>query len=84
MLCTISFNAAASRDVVLQAWLGEQADVGREVVLKAETCAYRPLPWGVELRCFVEFHRTIDKVVGAKRGIDGNIHCHAKVAVEIP
>ena len=84
MLCTISFNAAASRDVVLQAWLGEQADVGREVVLKAETCAYRPLPRGMERRFFVKFHPTIDKVAGAERRIDGNIHCHAKVAVDIP
>lgn len=84
MLCTISFNAAASRDVVLQAWLGEQADVGREVVLQAETCAYRPLPRGMERRFFVKFHPTIDKVAGAERRIDRYLRRYTKTAVEIP
>ncbi len=39
MLCAVSLDAAARRDVVLHAWFCEEADAGREVVLQAETCA---------------------------------------------
>ena len=44
MVCAVGFNATARRDVVLQAWLCEQPDVGREIVLQAEACTNRPLP----------------------------------------
>ena len=48
MLCAIGFNVAACRDIILQAWLCKQSDVGREFVLQAEARADRPLPRGAD------------------------------------
>ena len=48
MLGAVALDVAACRDVVLQAWLGEEANIGREIVLQAEACADRPLPRGAD------------------------------------
>ena len=44
MLRAVGLDVAMHRDIVLQAWLCEDADVGRQVVLQTETCTNRPLP----------------------------------------
>ena len=59
MLRAVGLDAAARRDVVLQAWLHEETDVGREVVLHTETCADGQLPWGTEHRLVGSFQCTM-------------------------
>lgn len=50
MLRAVGLDAALRRDVVLQAWLSEEADARRDVVLQTEACADRPLPRGADSR----------------------------------
>ena len=44
MLGAVGLNVAMRRDIVLQAWLREETDVGRQVVLQAEAEGGRELP----------------------------------------
>ena len=84
MLRAVGLNAAARRDVVLQAWLSEEAEARRDVVLQAEACADRPLPRGADAGLVGSLQDTMQVVVGVERRIDGDFGCYAETAVECP
>ena len=44
MLCSVGLDVSLHRDIVLQAWLREEADVGRQVELQTEADGGRELP----------------------------------------
>ena len=66
MLRAIGFYVAACRDIVLQAWLGKDADTGCDVVLEAETCANGPLPWNTKRRLVGSFQSTMQVLACVK------------------
>jgi len=48
MLCTVGLDVSSHRDIVLQAWLNEEADVGCQVIFQTEAKCSRELPWSTE------------------------------------
>ena len=44
MLRAVGLDVAIRRDIVLQAWLHEETDVGRQVILQAKAEGGRELP----------------------------------------
>ena len=62
MFRAIGLDVASRRDIVLQAWLSKEADVGREVVLQAEACAYRPLQRSMERRFLFQFFHAVHEI----------------------
>ena len=64
MLRTIGLNVAMRRDIVLQAWLREEANAGCQVVLQAEAQSGGELPRGVESSLVAGLIQTIHIVVG--------------------
>ncbi len=67
MVCAVCLDWGARRDVVLQAWLGEESDVGREVVLQTKTRTDRPLPRGADGGLFGSLQRTMQVVTCVER-----------------
>ena len=80
----IGLNVATRRDVILQARLSEQADVGSEIVLQTYTCTNRPLPWSMDGRLVGCLQYAMQVVACAQRRVDRNFHRHAEAAVEAP
>ena len=67
MVCAVCLDWGTRWDVVLQARLGEEADVGREVVLQAKTRTDRPLPWGADGSLFGSLQRTMQVITCVER-----------------
>ena len=84
MFRAIGLDVATRRDVVLQTWLSEEADVGHEVILQAKACTYRPLQWSVERRFLFQFFHTIHEIACSDWRIDGYLQLCTKTSVETP
>ena len=84
MLCAVGLDAAACGYEVLQAWLCENADAGRETVLQAEAERGGELPWGMEGGFFARFMVAIYEVVGVQGRIDRYFRRQPCTAVEVP
>ena len=66
MLRTIGLNVAMRREIVLQAWLREEANAGRQVVLQAESQSGGELPRGVESSPVAGFIQAIYIIAGVE------------------
>ena len=84
MLCAVGLDVAIRRDIVLQAWFHEEADVGCQVVLQAKAEARGELPWNVDGGLVAGFIQTIYIVVGLEGRVDGDFGCQAETAVQTP
>ena len=84
MLCVVVLDVAIRRDIVLQAWFHEEADVGCQVVLQAKAEARGELPWNVDSGLVAGFIQTIYIVVGLEGRVDGDFGCQAETAVQTP
>jgi hypothetical protein len=77
MLRSVGLDVCLHRDIVLQAWLHEEADVGRQVVLQTKTESGRELSWCTDCSLFASLVLTIHIEVCMESGTDGHFDSHA-------
>ena len=59
MLRSVGLDVCLHRDIVLQAWLHEEADVWRQVILQTKTESGRELSWCADSSLFARLVLTI-------------------------
>ena len=84
MLGAVGLNVGMRRDEVLQTWFGENADVGSQMVLHAQSEGGGELPRGTDGSLVADYTLTMYVIVGVQGCIDRYFRHQTSAAVKTP
>ena len=84
MFGTVGLDVGICRDVVLQTWLSENADVRSQMVLHAQSEGGGELPRSTDGGILTSFIQAMQVIVGVQGGIDRHFRHQTSAAVKTP